>query len=210
MKSRYTEIEKFRFPNKSVFNTFSEFTKERRRIGFEQFLKLVLSQNPPPIEIEEFLELESHKQQINSLSKINKTTITNTFQFEDTNIQKRKNSSKTKLLTDAILRDGKYDSESMAKFWLELPRTILTTYLTTMLVYTACVIFGIIDISTSTLGNKIFSLIFKKKRNNLIILFFIFVFSFFLTTSSYHRSNNINIIFIRNYVYNYSNHFSTT
>ena len=210
MKSRYADIEKFRFPNKSVFNTFSQFTKERRRIGFEQFLKLVLSQNPPPIEIEEFLELESHKQQINSLSKINKTTITNTFQFEDTNIQKRKNSSKTKLLTDAILRDGKYDSESMAKFWLELPRTILTTYLTTMLVYTACVIFGIIDISTSTLGNKIFSLIFKKKRNNLIILFFIFVFSFFLTTSSYHRSNNINIIFLRNYVYNYSNHFSTT
>ena len=164
MKSRYTEIEKFRFPNKSVFNTFSEFTKERRRIGFEQFLKLVLSQNPPPIEIEEFLELESHKQQINSLSKINKTTITNTFQFEDTNIQKRKNSSKTKLLTDAILRDGKYDSESMAKFWLELPRTIITTYLTTMLVYTACVIFGIIDISTSTLGNKIFSLINLKKN----------------------------------------------
>ena len=117
MKSRYADIEKFRFPNKSVFNTFSQFTKERRRIGFEQFLKLVLSQNPPPIEIEEFLELESHKQQINSLSKINKTTITNTFQFEDTNIQKRKNSSKTKLLTDAILRDGKYDSESMAKFW---------------------------------------------------------------------------------------------
>ena len=36
------ELQTFRFPRKSIFNTHSHFTKERRRAGFEELFKLLL------------------------------------------------------------------------------------------------------------------------------------------------------------------------
>ena len=33
-------LEEFNFPHKSVFNTTAEFTKERRRSGFEEYFDL--------------------------------------------------------------------------------------------------------------------------------------------------------------------------
>lgn len=60
LKDRYPEVEEYDFPNKSMFNTFSEFTKERRRAGFEGFLQLLVKFDPLPIEVEEFLEYDNH------------------------------------------------------------------------------------------------------------------------------------------------------
>jgi len=54
------KIASFKFPNKSVFNTHSEFTKERRREGFDAFLKQLVKEQPMPAEVEEFLELKEH------------------------------------------------------------------------------------------------------------------------------------------------------
>lgn len=36
------ELQTYRFPRKSIFNTHSHFTKERRRAGFEELFKLLL------------------------------------------------------------------------------------------------------------------------------------------------------------------------
>lgn len=60
LKDQYAQVERFRFPNKSMFNTFSQFTKERRRAGFEEFMNMVVQISPMPVEVEEFLELDDH------------------------------------------------------------------------------------------------------------------------------------------------------
>lgn len=67
-------MESFRFPHKSVFNTHSQFTKERRRQGFDDFLKMLASTNPIPSEFEEFLELNEH---ILKYQKISRTNLVN-------------------------------------------------------------------------------------------------------------------------------------
>ena len=50
----------YRFPNKSMFNTFSHFTKVRRRDGFDELLKVLITINPLPQSVADFLELEEH------------------------------------------------------------------------------------------------------------------------------------------------------
>jgi len=60
LKTQYKTIEEFRFPNKSMFNTHANFTKERRRQGFDDFLKIVAQLHPMPHEVEEFLEIQDH------------------------------------------------------------------------------------------------------------------------------------------------------
>jgi len=42
LKERFPEIISFRFPNKSMFNTNAQFTKDRRRQGFDDFLKVII------------------------------------------------------------------------------------------------------------------------------------------------------------------------
>mmetsp|Transcript_13519 Transcript_13519/g.20312 ORF Transcript_13519/g.20312 Transcript_13519/m.20312 type:complete len:276 (-) Transcript_13519:175-1002(-) len=61
LKDVYPEVEAYRFPNKSMFNTFSQHTKERRRSGFEEFLRLIISLDPMPPEMKDFLELDDHR-----------------------------------------------------------------------------------------------------------------------------------------------------
>lgn len=60
LKELSPKIENFKFPHKSMFNTHSQFTKERRRQGFDEFLKLVLTLTPFPKQAEIFLELNEH------------------------------------------------------------------------------------------------------------------------------------------------------
>ena len=57
---QYPALESFKFPNKSLFHTHSQFTKERRREGFDQFMKMLSTYDTVPPEFEEFLELHDH------------------------------------------------------------------------------------------------------------------------------------------------------
>ena len=52
------QLNEFRFPTKSVFQTRAESTKERRKQGFDEFVKLVLSLSPVPYHVYDFLGLE--------------------------------------------------------------------------------------------------------------------------------------------------------
>ncbi len=42
LKSNNPQVDAFKFPNKSMFNTHAQFTKERRRVGFDEFLLIVV------------------------------------------------------------------------------------------------------------------------------------------------------------------------
>mmetsp|Transcript_33068 Transcript_33068/g.33670 ORF Transcript_33068/g.33670 Transcript_33068/m.33670 type:complete len:297 (+) Transcript_33068:166-1056(+) len=67
LKSKYPKIQSFRFPNKSVFNTYAHYTKERRRQGFEDLLKLIVKIIPISKEVDDFLELELHRNKAKSI-----------------------------------------------------------------------------------------------------------------------------------------------
>ena len=69
-------IATYKFPNKSMFNTFSQFTKVRRREGFDELLKLLITINPLPKNVSEFLELEEHLNFVeNSIRPLNEAMI---------------------------------------------------------------------------------------------------------------------------------------
>lgn len=51
------DIDKFRFPNKSLFNNRSQFTLERRLEGFNDLLQLAIALKPTPKVLAMFLEL---------------------------------------------------------------------------------------------------------------------------------------------------------
>ena len=52
------EIDRYRFPNKSLFNNRSQFTLERRLEGFNDFLQIAVAMKPLPVQFELFLELK--------------------------------------------------------------------------------------------------------------------------------------------------------
>ena len=52
------EIDRYKFPNKSLFNNRSQFTLERRLEGFNDFLQIVIEMKPLPEQVQEFLELK--------------------------------------------------------------------------------------------------------------------------------------------------------
>ena len=60
--SKHPAIKDFNFPHKSKLNTFAEFTKERRRKGFEEFLMLCVSifGSDPPAVLDIFLQLSAN------------------------------------------------------------------------------------------------------------------------------------------------------
>mmetsp|Transcript_10521 Transcript_10521/g.15779 ORF Transcript_10521/g.15779 Transcript_10521/m.15779 type:complete len:267 (+) Transcript_10521:24-824(+) len=60
VKSAHRCIADFDFPKKSKFNTFSQWTKERRRTGFEDFMMLLLGFPVRPAQVDEFLEVDKH------------------------------------------------------------------------------------------------------------------------------------------------------
>ena len=50
----------YKFPNKSMFNTFSTFTKIRRREGFDELMQVLMKISPMPEEVSYFLELQEN------------------------------------------------------------------------------------------------------------------------------------------------------
>ncbi|KAG5177458.1 hypothetical protein JKP88DRAFT_148391, partial [Tribonema minus] len=56
VRSVHRCVSDFDFPHKSKFNTFADWTKERRRTGFEDFMMLLLGFTTRPAEVDAFLE----------------------------------------------------------------------------------------------------------------------------------------------------------
>lgn len=175
-------MEAYKFPNKSVFNTFSQHTKERRRSGFEDFLKLVMGFDPLPPEMEDFLELEDHLTgSAKDRSPMRPAPFESPNLSGDTASRKRpqpaekkssssSSSSSSKAaqthsatipgggdyIPSSMLHGSSSFESSTSKLQtaakIQLRNILLTTFLATTIVYAACVYCGLIDVSQSSNG----------------------------------------------------------
>lgn len=60
-KDKYEKrLGNYQFPNKSMFNTFSQFTKDRRQMGFNELLLILIKVDPLPMLLEDFLEIDDN------------------------------------------------------------------------------------------------------------------------------------------------------
>ena len=57
----------YKFPNKSIFNNNSQFTKDRRLRGFDELLKRLLKVDPKGTELQSFLEIPDRLSLFNSI-----------------------------------------------------------------------------------------------------------------------------------------------
>ncbi len=60
LKQRYDELKIFKFPPKRWFSSFAMATVEQRRATFEQYLRELLTLQPRPLELNKFLDINSH------------------------------------------------------------------------------------------------------------------------------------------------------
>lgn len=61
IKDKYgKQFENYKFPNKSMLNTSSQFTKERRQKGFDELMHVCVSLKPLPLLVSDFFEFNHH------------------------------------------------------------------------------------------------------------------------------------------------------
>lgn len=158
-----------------MFNTFSQHTKERRRSGFEDFLKLVVAIDPLPPEMEDFLELEDH---LSNLGKDRSPMRPVPFDSE----RSSSGGKRPQMKESSYSRDSAYasvvggatstkqeyipssmqpahsteeqtESNNKKSAKLELRNILLSTFAVTTVIYALCIYIGVINISQSSQGN---------------------------------------------------------
>eukprot|EP01041_Mallomonas_annulata_P001295 gene1295-2504_t len=171
LKGSHEKLKTFRFPNKSVFNTFSQFTKERRRQGFEDLLKIAINLVPRPSLVDEFLELDLHRKRAVTIRQSRSRQNSSSGELKDDTksdldvphtTSLKPPSQKDEYLdvtSEGILHAAKDEVAASARVRAELPGILFNTFITTILVYCACVTFGIIDVSTTTMGRIFLTLL---------------------------------------------------
>jgi hypothetical protein len=179
LKDRYVIIGQYKFPNKSVFHTFSQFTKDRRRSGFEEFLNLVLSIRPMPPEMEDFLEVDDHQSATatSSTLEINNRnlspsstlisylpeTVTQSSSSSSLRNRKQKLSSSSTATTVASPVDvnakGRSGSSVIAKneklgekLKKKMFFVIMSSYIATTLLYALLIYTSLVDVTSTTTG----------------------------------------------------------
>lgn len=172
LKDIYPEVEEYDFPNKSMFNTFSEFTKERRRAGFEGFLQLLATFEPLPIEVEEFLEWDKHV--LGNDDKLSlPPDLVSSFPPSDSSASAASSGAlkrKSKAITSPpssstvptkptpIGSNGDFSNTVLKEILsnralqMELLPIVLITIAIVTVFYLSCIYVGLVDISTSTTG----------------------------------------------------------
>lgn len=177
LKDQYPEIvEPFRFPHKSMFNTFSNYTKERRRQGFDDFLKLLVSLDPLPTEVARFLELDDHvwphaatlpqQNQENASGAGNGaagnrkpttagasgSTSPTASSFSAAGANSSASASSASLSAssaDGQTRSGEVKTPLTGK---DVLKTMKTTFIATTVLYTVSIVLGIFDVKKSSAG----------------------------------------------------------
>lgn len=167
LKDRYPQIGQYKFPNKSVFHTFSQFTKERRRSGFEEFLNLVMSIRPLPPEMEDFLEVDDHHLPTDGNSS------SSPIPYPESSIRQKKstphdkvksqketvinNPSSDNILpsssTSLISKEDKIRENIKKKMFF----VVMSSYIATTLFYALLIYTSFVDITSTTTGSSLFS-----------------------------------------------------
>jgi hypothetical protein len=161
LKDRYPQIGQYKFPNKSVFHTFSQFTKERRRSGFEDFLNLVMSLRPIPPEMEDFLEVDDHQ--------ISDTAPAPLAALSEPSLRTRRHSSShlkespapssatvsspgTESGSVIAMAGGGHEDKSRERLKKKMFFVVMSSYIATTLCYAFLIYTAIVDITATTTG----------------------------------------------------------
>lgn len=163
------ELATFKFPNKSMFNTFSQFTKVRRREGFDELLRILITINPLPQLVSEFLELDEHLNFVkNSARPLHEGIIT--LDSDDAKENKRdekvdssgsrsndNKDGRTKLKNGSnIVSQGTkiiFPSDESAvnsRIRSKVPSIFIQVGTPVIILYTGCLYFNTIEINEST------------------------------------------------------------
>jgi hypothetical protein len=133
-----------------MFNTFSHATKERRRSGFEDFLKLLIVIDPLPLEMEEFLELDDHlwvatdatQTQPSTTAAPSPASISPNTQPQ---IQQNKPPPKKSISSDSLIHEPLPPLDQLSPL-------LRSSYLVMAAIYFPCILAGVIDITQSSFG----------------------------------------------------------
>jgi hypothetical protein len=177
LRDNYEVIENFRFPKKSVFNTQATFTKERRREGFDQFLKLLVPLMPIP-EVSEFLELEKNffMGSPKKSAQVDEKGGTNVIN------DNHKSTSQEKLKSKVSEREGqsqtstsKKDSTKFSHFFFYILPSSSTIVI---LLYSFLFSMKLIDVTGTTNGKLTLIILFEIIFYNFYYLFLLLFFFF--------------------------------
>ena len=152
VKHRCEELSsgRYRFPNKSIFNTGAKFTKERRKRGFDELLKILVADGGFERELMLFLDLP--------------------YQYSDDDTDNAASGSKSPPKSTSLAHDAsdeadhtkdramsfllEYENESSSVIddpWPMFNREDTQNAMAaSLLLYIACVYFGVISVAGST------------------------------------------------------------
>jgi len=172
------ELEGYQFPNKSMFNTYATFTKDRRKAGFEEMLKILVKIDPLPLALEDFLEIDDHIHDNQLPTFLTRATDekTKTRRIKPVRLRKKTESEAKSAEAEARGSFSRTDSmgggsgaqengevsgansaaSEVSAFSLDSLRQMAVYYgkvfLVVLVLYTACVLSGVIDVASTTWG----------------------------------------------------------
>ena len=151
VKHRCDELSsgRYRFPNKSIFNTGAKFTKERRKRGFDELLKILVADGGFERELMLFLDLPyqySDDDDDDSRSRSPRKTADVAPDASDESVPMKDRADMNFLLD--------YENESPSSVsdpWPLFSREdTQNAVAASLLLYVACVYFGVISVAGST------------------------------------------------------------
>ena len=172
LKTEYpnnSDLNNVHFPRKSMFHTFSEQTKIKRRQNFEEFLRVALTIYPMPLCVEDFLDIidrcgrsysHSVQKEDSANSHIDKplpylyTSPSKKDKLDrrgkDTSSCAHDHLSSSDGETNAVMHDI-LSKKGEAK---KMTHVLLSTFLVTTVAYVLFIFLGFIDIQGCTFGES--------------------------------------------------------
>ena len=155
----------YKFPNKSMFNTFSQFTKIRRREGFDELLRILITIDPLPQLVSEFLELDEHlnfaknstRPLHEGLTALDNNEPENLVGSKDSGSYGGKEKGRTKLgnadkvtAENALIIFPSEESMANSRIRSRIPSIFGQVAIIVIALYAGCVYFSKIEINEST------------------------------------------------------------
>jgi hypothetical protein len=165
----------YKFPNKSMFNNAAQFTKDRRRKGFDELVHLLARYEPIPDELQTFLELQQRLNGDKALSvggqsssglsspqKSNSSAVSSVSGKSEQQKDETKNNEeiiarKNLLLLSnyllkfrALPRTHEVEVDVHKEIHKVFPAMLKSSFRTAALLYLALILFGIIELSSSS------------------------------------------------------------
>jgi hypothetical protein len=173
----------YKFPNKSMFNSSAQFTKERRIKGFDELLKILMKIEPFPVQLQRFLEMQ---ERVSIGSKENFVFLTYPTSTSNSNDLIRDNKGKNAgggsantlpnsrtISAELPKLDSRYkesnkhgsrDDQHLEKainvqVKRNFPGVVSSSFKIALVVYILCVVLSIVDVSSTSLSQMLVTLL---------------------------------------------------